>query len=161
MSRNFTSLTIEVLAAAGQENGITASKLYNSLGQGKSYKDFYNILFRLSAQELLEKRWQEGKLTLSLTKEGEKLLKRRRPERDGIWKLVIFDIPEKHKYVRAVLRAKLKSLGFKKWQNSIWISPFGLEPEIEKELGEIGKKFFVRLIKTRSINIIDDLEKNF
>jgi len=78
-----------------------------------------------------------------------------------VWKIIIFDIPEKQKHIRVVLRAKLKALHFKKWQNSIWISPFALDEEIETELKEIGKKFFVRLIKTKEINITEDLEKLF
>jgi DNA-binding transcriptional regulator PaaX len=74
---------------------------------------------------------------------------------------VIFDIPEKQKYVRVVLRAKLKALHFKKWQNSIWISPYKLDEEIEAEFDELAKKFFVRLIKTKDINLTEDLEKMF
>ena len=83
------------------------------------------------------------------------------PKKDGVWKLVIFDIPEKHKYVRNVLRAKLKTLHFKKWQNSIWASPFALDEEIETELLALAKKFFVRLIKTTEINETKDLEEMF
>jgi phenylacetic acid degradation operon negative regulatory protein len=83
------------------------------------------------------------------------------PKKDGVWKLVIFDIPEKHKYVRTVLRAKLKQLHFKKWQNSIWASPYEMDAEIEAELNDLGKKFFVRLIKTTQINHPETLEKMF
>jgi CRISPR-associated endonuclease Cas2 len=78
-----------------------------------------------------------------------------------VWKLVIFDVPEKHKKVRNILRAKLNQLGFKKWQNSIWASPYELDTEIEKEFLELGKKFFIRLIKTQEINLTEDLEKLF
>ena len=98
---------------------------------------------------------------VSITEEGRKMLSRARPDRDGVWKLVIFDIPEKQKYVRTVLRAKLKSLHFKKWQNSIWVSPYKLDEEIENELKQLSKKFFIRLIKTTDINETADLEKLF
>ena len=80
---------------------------------------------------------------------------------DKQWRLVIFDIPEKHKYVRVVLRAKLKQLHFKKWQNSIWVSPYKIDADIEAELAALGNKFFVRLIKTTEINHTEDLEKMF
>ncbi len=63
--------------------------------------------------------------------------------------------------MRNVLRSKLTSLGFKKWQNSIWISPFIIAPEIEAELNELAKHFFIRLMKTTDINVTDDLEKMF
>jgi DNA-binding transcriptional regulator PaaX len=120
-------------------------------------KDFYNYIFRLQQQELIKKAGDSERIT----EEGKKLLQRLMPERDGVWKLVIFDIPEKHKYVRRVLRAKLKQLHFKKWQNSIWVSPYALDKEIEEEFEGLGKKFFVRLIKTTQINQTEDLDKLF
>ena len=43
---------------------------------------------------------------------------------------VIFDIPEKKKPAREALREKLKDLGMKKLQHSIWITPFPCEKEI-------------------------------
>ena len=122
-----------------------------------SSKDFYNYIFRLAEQELITK---AGGMA-AITPEGKKLLKRLSPEKDGVWKLVIFDIPEKHKYVRSILRGKLKQLHFKKWQNSIWLSPYELDSEIEQELDSLGKKFFVRLIKTTQINHPETLEKMF
>lgn len=82
-------------------------------------------------------------------------------ERDGVWKMVIFDIPETQRHIRNVLRAKLVSLGFKRWQNSIWMSPYTMAPEIEDELNQLAKKFFIRLIKTSDINVTADLEKLF
>lgn len=49
---------------------------------------------------------------------------------DKKWRLVVFDIPEKKKMARESLRMKLKDLGFKKFQHSIWITPFSCEKEI-------------------------------
>ena len=55
----------------------------------------------------------------------------------------------------------IKGGGFKKWQNSIWVSPYAMDREIEEELNDLGKKFSVRLIKTTQINHNEDLEKMF
>ena len=110
---------------------------------------------------MIKKERTGGDLYANITGDGKTLLKRTLPAKDGVWKLVIFDIPEKQKYVRAVLRAKLKALHFKKWQNSIWVSPFALDEEIEAELHQLSKKFFIRLIKTTDINETADLEKLF
>ena len=158
MSRVYNRTTIDILAFLSEKSHqVKLKELQTAAGGKLSTKDFYNYLFRLNEQELIEK--SGG--SVGITEEGVKLLKRLRPEKDGVWKLVIFDIPEKHKYVRTVLRAKLKQLHFKKWQNSIWISPYELDAEIQKELSELGKKFFVRLIKTTEINNTSDLEKLF
>jgi len=84
----------------------------------------------------LEKGWI--KENLELTKEGQQRLKRffleyyPPPKWDGNWYLVNFDIPEKLKRKRDILREYLRILGFGKLQNSIWISPYNF-------LGDIGK----------------------
>ncbi|MDR3642555.1 MAG: hypothetical protein P4L74_02915 [Candidatus Doudnabacteria bacterium] len=154
MARIFTPLTLAVLTEVESRPGISLRELHLKYHPKNPYKELYNTVFRLSELELITK--QGG--NLDLTDEGRKILHRNLPKRDGVWKLVIFDIPEKQKYVRVVLRAKLRALHFKKWQNSIWVSPYALDSEIEQELKELGKKFFVRLIKTSDINLVDDLE---
>lgn len=158
MSRSYHPHTIAILKFLSAKDKPSVFKdIRSQLPEKLSAKDFYNYLFRLHQQELISKTDN----TAQITSEGQKLLKRLAPEKDGVWKLVIFDIPEKHKYVRTILRAKLKQLHFKKWQNSIWVSPYALDEEIERELNDLGKKFFVRLIKTTQINHLEDLEKLF
>jgi DNA-binding transcriptional regulator PaaX len=158
MSRKYNPYSINILkflAASNQPK--TFLHIKEGCGIKLSSKDFYNYLFRLEQQELISK----SEKSVTITEEGRKILKQLAPTKDGVWKLVIFDIPEKHKYVRSVLRGKLKQLHFKKWQNSIWVSPYELSSEIEKELDDLGKKFFVRLIKTTQINHIESLQKLF
>jgi|SRR3989344_2813164 len=54
-----------------------------------------------------------------------------RPGRwDGKWRLVIFDVPEKHKKAREALRRKLKDLDFTRLQDSVWVTPYPCEDEI-------------------------------
>lgn len=161
MARTYNNDTLAVLKLLSGKTGEYAQELFKHFSSGLSYKDFYNILYRLDSQELIQKVNDAGRLRIKISGEGERLLSRAKPQADGIWKLVIFDIPEKQKYVRTILRAKLKALHFKKWQNSIWVSPYALDPEIEDELKNLAKKFFVRLIKTTQINETQDLEKMF
>jgi DNA-binding transcriptional regulator PaaX len=161
MARIFDNHTLALLKDIGAAPGSTASGLFERHRRGRDYKAFYNTLYRLIQQGLLERKDTLQGMKVSLTADGGLLLKRLMPERGGVWKLVIFDIPEKQKYVRTVLRAKLKALGFRKWQNSIWVSPYALDGEVEQELAGLAKKFFVRLIKTTDINVTDDLEKMF
>lgn len=161
MARLFDQQTLNILKYLFNAGPTSVRGLYLKQKGTKSYKEFYNIIFRLHSQELVKKSYENSALHVAITEAGQKLLRVLRPEKDGVWKLIIFDIPEKHKYVRTVLRAKLKSLGFKKWQNSIWVSPFALDPDIEAELNELGKKFFVRLLRVAEINHKADLEKMF
>lgn len=160
MSRPFDPITIKIIGIL-KKNPENYKRLHKLACPEKSYKFFYNIMFRLEQLELIEKSRDVGVLVAKITDDGQKLLLRTNPVKDGVWKLVIFDIPEKQKKIRTVLRAKLKQLHFKKWQNSIWISPFALDKDIEEEFQELAKRFFVRLIRVQDINRIDDLEKLF
>lgn len=132
-------------------------KLYEKFGNTASKKKIYDTMFRLVSQGVVNLQSDR----YSVSEDASILMHTISKERDGIWKMVIFDIPETQRHIRNVLRAKLISLGFKKWQNSIWMSPYTLAPEIEEELNMLAKKFFIRLIKTSDINVTSDLEKLF
>ncbi len=78
----------------------------------------------------------EGKKFVSLTKKGEDQLVKykigdlriKRPRRwDKKWRIVIFDIKEKRRETRDLLRSVLNRFGFIKLQNSVWIFPYDCE----------------------------------
>jgi len=46
---------------------------------------------------------------------------------DKKWRIVIFDIKEKRRKTRDILRATLNRLGFIKLQNSVWVFPYDCE----------------------------------
>jgi len=50
---------------------------------------------------------------------------------DGKWRVIIFDIPEYRKNIRDRLAKKLKEIGFKSIQKSIFVYPFKCKEEIE------------------------------
>lgn len=49
---------------------------------------------------------------------------------DGKWRLVIFDIPERKKLARDVLREKLEEMGFIALQKSVFVCPYPCQKEI-------------------------------
>lgn len=157
MSRQISSKTLAILQSIKNGQCKTLHEIYNSHFQEKNRKAAYNTLYRLVGLGLLEHHNQ----TLYISHDGAALIHKLNPKKDGVWKLIIFDIPEKQKSVRNFLRARLIALGFKKWQNSIWASPYELDAELEKELSELAKKYFVRLIKTTDINYTKELEEMF
>ena len=57
---------------------------------------------------------------------------------DGKWRMVSFDLPEKHNASRVRLRRYLKDRGFGYLQNSLWISPDPLEKDVKK-LSALGE----------------------
>ncbi|MCG2695239.1 CRISPR-associated endonuclease Cas2 [Candidatus Parcubacteria bacterium] len=77
-----------------------------------------------------------NKKFIRLTKKGERELlkyklgdlKIEKPRRwDKKWRIVIFDIKEKRKRTRNILRKTLSRLGFVKLQNSVWVFPYDCE----------------------------------
>jgi len=82
---------------------------------------------------------ENGVMTVKITDNGKKYLKKfdidnmilNKPNKwDGKWRLVMFDIPEKHKKAREALRYKLKELDFLRLQDSVWVTPYPCDDEI-------------------------------
>jgi DNA-binding transcriptional regulator PaaX len=157
MSKPLSELSKSILQSLQQHQAKMLHEIYTAHAQAESKKAVYDALYRLEQQGLVQKT-TKGYL---ITAEGAKLIHNFFPVRDGVWKLITFDIPESKRPVRNFLRQKLQALGFKKWQNSLWVSPYALDPELEQELLQLAQKFFVRLIKTTDINYDKDLKKLF
>src|SRR3989344_991304 len=84
--------------------------------------------------------WSEkgGKRVPSLTVAGKKKLREqlsRFPTKsvhwDGKWRIVIFDIWERRRRIRDLLRLELTRYGFKKIQNSVWAYPYDCQEFID------------------------------
>jgi CRISPR-associated endonuclease Cas2 len=159
MPRTHSLLSKKILASVG--NGIAQLDIFKQFEGEYGRKVVYDALFRLLQQGIVRYDRAIKNPLVTLTEDGEGLLTRVRPTRDGVWKIVIFDIPEKKREIRNTLRSKLKTLGFKKWQESIWISPYKLDKQIEEEFKQLAENLFIRLIKTTEINYTDDLENLF
>lgn len=80
----------------------------------------------------------QGKM-LRLTPRGEEKLRAlelaefgvEKPRRwDGRWRVLIFDIPERRRAVRARVRRILGQIGFMRLQDSVWLYPYDCEDAI-------------------------------
>jgi|SRR3989344_2158971 len=90
-------------------------------------------LFRLERRGLIRITEEGKKRKIHLTTQGEKLIDALYagayviplPVRwDGKWRLVMFDVPEKRKKVRDILRMLLRNASFVHFQDSAWIQPY-------------------------------------
>lgn len=52
------------------------------------------------------------------------------PQWDKRWRVVVFDIPERYRGLRAILRRFLVSCGFAGMQRSLWLAPFAVTDEV-------------------------------
>jgi DNA-binding transcriptional regulator PaaX len=133
----------------------------------KNYLDFRRMLRQAKNKRLVEVVQKNGKDLLQITSLGkEELLRydiddlhivKESKTWDGLWRVVIFDIPEKHKQARVALSYKLKEIGFYRFQKSIFVFPFDCSNEIDfiKEFFKVGK--FVVVLKVVTFGEYYDL----
>lgn len=99
----------------------------------------------------------DTQLTLRLTDKGkEKALLSKllvdEDKWDGKWRIVIFDIPEKRRAARDVLRQKLKSWGFTPWQQSVWVTKKNCTKTLRWFVKKVGIKDWVRVIESDNVD---------
>ena len=80
---------------------------------------------------------------------------------DRKWRIVLFDIPEKHKKGRDALSRVLKNMGFYKFQKSVFICPFECEDEINFIIEFFNLRPYVRSIVAAKIDNELDFKKRF
>lgn len=70
---------------------------------------------------------------------------------DGKWRLVVWDIPEKRRPARDLLRQKLKQLGFTQWQKSIWASKINCTDILRDFIKKVGIENWVMVIESDNV----------
>ncbi|OGD70075.1 hypothetical protein A3I18_01270 [Candidatus Campbellbacteria bacterium RIFCSPLOWO2_02_FULL_35_11] len=97
----------------------------------------------------------DGTKTLILTENGEKKaltfdlknIKIKIPKKwDGKWRIILFDVPEKRKVTREILRSHFKNIGLYEYQKSVFVCPYDCKDEIEYIIELNNAKEFVRFI---------------
>ena len=138
-----TKLLISVVEAGVS---ITSELLFPGRGdpakweRAKKRGTLKTAIKRLEKQKVIS--WEDinGELRLVLTENGKKKvfqhrlseLKIEKPSKwDGLFRLVIFDIPEGKKSARDMLRRKLKELEFQQLQKSVFVTPYECRDEID------------------------------
>lgn len=80
---------------------------------------------------------------------------------DGIWRIIIFDIPEKRKWAREGFRQCLKRMGFYPLQKSAFVFPYPCKEEIAF-LGRIyDSNNNIRFLETKVLSYDRDLKEYF
>lgn len=126
----------------------------------KEKKKYYNAFYYLKRNKLIDIEYRGNQMYFSLTDEGKKKagrykideLKIKKPKNwDKKWRVLIFDIEDKHKIKREALRGKLKELGLCQLQKSVWVCPY----EFKKEM-RILREFFG--LNTGEMKVINAFE---
>lgn len=106
-----------------------------------SREQFAKLLYYLKRKNYIRVKNLENKKAIILTKQGlSKALKTSfviqdvSKREDGKWVMLIFDVPEKYKNSRDLLRSILHNLGYKIFQKSVWITPYDISEKTERLL---------------------------
>lgn len=70
---------------------------------------------------------------------------------DGKWRIVIFDIPEKRRSARDLLRHNLKDWGFTPWQKSVWVAKKDCTKLLREYIKKIGIEDWVLVLESDNI----------
>lgn len=180
MARSYSGIAKDVLlylAIAGIVAVAATSPYFllgflKQLGKKPSEKKKLQEAFkRLRTSRLIIRREKEdGTFLVELTEAGKRKVKEirlqnlspQKPSRwDGIWRIVIFDIPNKKKVVREVFREKLKEWGFYQLQESVWVCPWPCEQEVEVLVESFGIWSHVNIIEAQRIKNDPKLKAHF
>lgn len=112
----------------------------------------------------------DGSLTMVLTDKGKEKaitfhidnMEIKKPKVwDKKWRMVIFDVPEKKRAARDVLRANLKRLGFYEFQKSVFVHPYPCKDEMDYLIEYYDIRPHVRIVTATELDNELHLRKIF
>jgi len=143
----------------------------NKIKSKKNDKKFYDTFYRLKKGGMLIFENRGGQLYISLTEEGRKRagkyqiddLKIKKPKKwDGKWRILISDIQNKKRFKREALRGKIKDLGLRQVQKSVWVYPYDFSEEIKLLRSFFGlSKDEIKIIVAVEIEDDENLKRYF
>ena len=136
-------------------------------------RSFNRSLRSLHRQKLLEAiKHKNGSIALKLTPDGRMragffqlfggaIRIKRQKVWDGLWRIVMFDVPEKKRIFRDILRDHLKAIGFKELQHSVFIFPYPCEKEMQSLVRLYDAALYVRIVTAKTIDNEQEMRQCF
>jgi DNA-binding transcriptional regulator PaaX len=138
---------------AGMENPV-----FRKYRDDKNKERFRKLIYYLKRKNYIRVRNLEGKAAIILTKEGiDKALKAsfkmdaKKRRKDGKWTMLAFDMPARNKRSRNLLRSILQNLGYKIFQQSVWITPYDVSEKTESYLQMYSLDSYVKIFLIEEI----------
>lgn len=169
-----TAVTGLVVAFATMPGlGMVAKELMDQYGRENRHNKFK---IRKTFEELKRARliksveMPDGRFKMVLTENGKKIVLQynidqvqinKPPKWDGLWRFIIFDIPNSFEKERRHFRLKLRSMGFYQLQKSVWIYPYPCKPEIDFISEHIRVSPYIRLVDVSGFEGSEDALKHF
>ncbi|MBI2604418.1 MAG: hypothetical protein HYW56_02640, partial [Candidatus Harrisonbacteria bacterium] len=77
------------------------------------------------------------------------------------WRIIIFDIPDRHKWAREGFRNALRQIGMYCMQESVFVSPYPCEDALQFLISVFSLSPHVRFIKTKHLDDDSDVKEMF
>ena len=131
---------------------------FDKYRKNKKRDSFSKFIYHLKRNNYIKVENLRGKQAIILTKEGlNKVLKAsfvmegKKKRKDGKWTMLIFDVPEKYRKSRDLLRSILHNLGYKIFQQSVWITPYDVSDKTEKLLQMYSLDKYIKIFLIEEI----------
>ena len=122
-------------------------------------------LKRLISDGYVKEKITNGKKHFILTHKGklkyESLRNKKHKKWDGKWRIVSFDVYEKNRYKRDLLRRELQSYGFKMLHQSNWVYPYPCDEYIALLKSDLSFGKNVQYMLVEYIDMHIELKKRF
>lgn len=147
-----------VMAAAVAPGVLLALKPFVRASRSFERHDINRAIRRLVRRGFVEEVRRRGYIIgYRMTDRGREELMRRefacteleRPRKwDGKWRLIVFDVPERRRHLRDMLRTHFQRLGLHPIQKSVWLTPFPCDDlvqliKVDLDLGRSVQYFTV------------------
>lgn len=80
---------------------------------------------------------------------------------DGLWRIVMFDIPEDQKFARRAIGHAIQKLGCLQYQKSVFITPYPCADEIDFAGECFGVRKHIRIITAKDVEDVGNIKKHF
>ena len=166
--------------AGGLTAAMVAPNIFSAFGRMSNRKRYRTYIHRdylereiriLKKRNLVSfKKIGENEYKIQLTDSGDKKMMQKvfnsfvipkADKWDGVWRMVIFDIPNKDKSIREGFREKLKGAGFYPLQKSVFVFPYPCEEELKFLAYIYNVGDCIRFIETSRLINDNDVKAHF
>ncbi len=165
-----TLLVVGVLAVAvTMPNAVQLFKYFGPKTPNEQWR-IRRSVSRLEKSGLLGKKLVRGQEYFVLTPTGKKRAMRyrlkamtikRQKKWDGLWRIVMFDIPEDKRPARRAIGYAIQKLGCLQYQKSVFITPYPCAEEIDFAGECFGVRKHIRIITAKDVEDINNIKKHF
>ena len=126
--------------------------VFEKYRHSKNRAKFGKLVYYAKRNNYIRVESLKGRKAVILTKEGlgkalkaSFMLEGKRKRKDGKWIMLTFDMPANNRKSRDLLRSILRNLGYKLFQQSVWITPYDVSDKTEKLLQFYSLESYVKI----------------